>query len=150
MISNTRLDSLARKYEVEDYRGTLCKDELPNPVEPGRYIVNMQDAYNSRGKPNPGTHWCMLDVEPTRSIWIDAFGVVPPLEVVERAAHPIYYNVKQIEDINSNLCGWYALYMLVQKTRGRSYQQALDDFKTFPHTAENRYVIDDFFGIRSK
>lgn len=149
MISNLALEKDARTLGFKDWRGVYSKDKLPNPMPPGKYIANMQDSIVN-GRPGKGTHWVYLDVGPDRTFYIDPFGVYPPPVIVDRSKRPIHYSTKQVEDADSNLCGYYCLHFAYQHDLGRSYQEILDDFKTFPYTKGNRFIIDREFGIRSK
>ena len=150
MISNFELDKASKIMGLKNYKGTFSKDELPNPMRPGKYIINMQDSKSPSGKSLPGTHWFYADVGANRTTVIDAFGAVPPLEILERAPCPIDWNTKQVEDLNSDLCGFFCLYFAFQHDRGRSYSSILDDFETYPRTAMNRILLDKWFEIKSK
>lgn len=153
MISNDELDEAARIMGIGGYRGTFSKDELPSPMPAGVYIVNMENSKSASGRPLPGTHWVLCDVAPRGggTTYVDPFGVVPPTEICERAPKPIRYSARQVEDIDSELCGFICLYVLFQHGRGRGYRDILrDDFYTFPETRKNRALLDNFFGIKSK
>jgi hypothetical protein len=56
----------------------------------------------------PSTHWViLLDY----NVYIDSFGLVPPLNVVNQV-NIEYVNVHKFQYFNSSLCGMYCLYML--------------------------------------
>ena len=149
MISNIELDEAAKIMRLPGFRGTFSKDELPTPMRPGTYIVNMENAVNSRGKPLPGSHWVVAEIHKDHTVYADPFGVVPPLEIIKRAPALIHWSKKQVEDIDSQLCGFYCLYFLYQRAHGRSWSDIMRDFHTFPETKLNRVLIDEFFGIKS-
>lgn len=103
--------------------GVFSKDQLPykNQRVSGCYIVNLQDEYSVDGGDNAGTHWVCFFLEGKKACYMDPFGVIMPRQVQEFLSDlkPYPYNQKQIQDIESEVCGWYCLYfcwwMLRQK-----------------------------------
>lgn len=82
----------------------VCKDQLPNKRYIGDYVVNMEDE-----KDGNGTHWVFCKIsEGKPAIYFDSFGVYPP-EDVKKFLKPlkIMYNDRQIQNINSDMCGYY-------------------------------------------
>lgn len=149
MISDRELEVAARDLNIPRFRGVYSKDLLPKFPKPGYYIVNMENSVNSSGKPLPGTHWVLVDSYPDKTYYIDAFGVFPPTEIVTHFRAPLIYNSKQVQDLNSDLCGFYCLYFAFQHASGRPYSDILQDFQTYPNTAKNSAIIDRFFGINN-
>ena len=149
MISNISLEHDSKVLGIKNFQGVYSKDKLPNPMKPGKYIANMQNSI-VHGKQGNGTHWIMVDVRPEESIYIDPFGVAPPPVIIQRATKPLHYSTQQVEDIDSNLCGWICLFLLNENSRGNNYQDILNLFQKFPKTKENRYIIDKYFGIKSR
>ncbi len=149
MISNLSLDRDAKSLGIRNWRGVFSKDRLPNPMPAGKYIVNMENSI-VRGKPGRGSHWIAVDVRPERTIYLDPFGVPAPPVIIKRSTKPFHWSHQQVEDADSKLCGWISLYFLNENSRGRSYQDILGDFAKYPFTKNNRFIIDRYFGIRSK
>lgn len=151
MISNIQLTRKVKQLHLPDFKGCYSKDELPSPLRSGYYIINMQNATTKSGKSLPGTHWVFLEVGKSSSCYVDSFGIVPPTEIVEAATKPIYYNSRQVQDLHSDLCGYYCLYFYYQHAiNGRTYRDIAKDFKTFPRTDSNYQLLDDFFNISAK
>lgn len=148
MLSNIQIDNAAKVLNIPRFRGTFSKDLLPTPMQPGFYVVNMQNSVSRSGRGLPGTHWVLCEVGPKSSYYVDSFGVVPPTEIISRATTPIHYSKTDIQNLESSLCGYYCLYLMIQRSRGRGYKSIIGDFKK--DTGKNSTVIDKFFGIRSK
>ena len=97
-------------YELEEYakklrlplNNILMRDEMKELKEDGFYIINLDSSDNN------GTHWTSLYFHPLNSCYFDSYGFVPPLEV-EQKIKPYIYNDADIQDFNSEACGYYAL-----------------------------------------
>ena len=83
--------------------GIYMKDELPNKLTKGFYIVNLQSSTAGNG-----THWVALYYNPVCSYYFDAFGFIAPMEVQNKII-PYAYNDKQIQNLNSSACGYYCI-----------------------------------------
>ena len=100
------------------------KDQLPSHIRKyGGYIINLQN----KGEGN-GTHWTALFVQNKQVIYFDSFGFAPP-ELVKMFARQIdpsvVYNKKQIQNVESGVCGYYVLYFLyfMSHTKGTIHQK---------------------------
>lgn len=85
--------------------------DLPK-LELGNYIV----LITPNSSINAG-HWVCLEVEKNKVYYFDSFGTPPPTEISKKTKLPIYYNDKQIQDIDTNFCGQYCLYFLKYGTK---------------------------------
>jgi hypothetical protein len=126
------------------YNGWYLQKNLPiaDCKKKGVWVINMD--LNPHGH---GTHWCGLYANDTYIVWIDPFGLEPP-QAVERfmkmsGRKAIYENI-QLQDINSDACGWYVMYLLKQITKGRMLTDVIyDDFTQKP--AKNEELLRDYF-----
>jgi hypothetical protein len=100
--SNIELINMAKHYKL-NLNGVYEKDQLPNTIIKGWYIVNMQN--HNAGN---GTHWVCF-YHDTKSVYIDSFGVVPPLEIINVLNNNYIHNTKQIQDYNNEDCGLYCI-----------------------------------------
>lgn len=110
-INNFELEALAAYYGI--HLNAVCsKDELKQlPTKGGNYIVNLQSS-DAGG----GTHWTALVVHGKNSVYFDSFGCVPPLEVgrfVKRSRTKSAFNGWIVQDIESELCGYYCLALFI-------------------------------------
>ena len=116
MLSDLDLEKLADQLELPIV-GVFSKDQLPNKQYIGSYYINLQD--HDAGN---GTHWCFFKIfkdrrdadgdTPVGAIYFDSFGIGPPKEVEEFLTpfKPFISNTRQIQDIDSDVCGWYCLF----------------------------------------
>ena len=119
------------------FAGCYMKNELPDILKSDMwYIMNMDNA------PNSGTHWiCFKTCSPF--IYFDPLiGGDPPLEVLEKARKfGIYYDMKEIQNVNSTGCGWFCVGCILHdsKSKDNSYKS----FKKFTHMFSNNNNIND-------
>ena len=77
-----------------------------------------------------GTHWVLAYQEPHRTIYMDSFGVIPPKAIFDHFKKPIMFNKKQIQDIDSEYCGWFCLFFLDHLKRNKNMvDKIMDNFK---------------------
>lgn len=66
-----------------------------------------------------GTHWVAFIIRPNGRCWyFDSFGL-PPRESIINFLKPCktVYNMKQIQNINSSICGYYCIGFLLYMTK---------------------------------
>lgn len=100
-LSNFDIIDLTDKMKLP-LKSILMRDEMDKLKEEGFYIINLDTSNNN------GTHWTALYFHPLNSYYCDSFGFVAPLEV-EQKIKPYHYNDADIQDYNSNACGWYCI-----------------------------------------
>lgn len=115
-ISDRDLKEIALKYKIP-LNEVFMKDEPPNKIFEGGYIINLAD----KSQENGGTHWVALYIPSTSNktiAYMDSFGFIPPLSVINWIKttplknYKIAYNTKQIQNINSGGCGIYSLFFI--------------------------------------
>jgi len=99
-------DQIKKILDKHNYNinGVYSKDELPNNLKLGWYIINLQN-HNEGG----GTHWTCFLYNPNEIEYFDAFGFPPPIEILNKTKGEIIYNNKEIQDKNSTCCGWFCI-----------------------------------------
>ena len=102
--NNFKLEEYANKLGLP-LNNILMRDEMNKLNEDGFYIINLDSSDNR------GTHWTCLYFHSLNSCYFDSYGFVPPLEV-EQKIRPYIYNDADIQDFNSEACGYYALHSL--------------------------------------
>ena len=80
----------------------IMKDEAKQIKDDGFYIINLDKSTGT------GTHWTCLYNHPLKSYYFDSFGFVPP-EEIEEVIMPYDNNNKDIQDYNSDACGYYCI-----------------------------------------
>ena len=120
----------------------LMRDEMNYLNEEGFYIINLD---NSNGN---GTHWTSLFYHPLNSYYFDSYGFVPPLEV-EKKIRPYIYNDADIQDFNSEACGYYALafikFLYDKSNKEVAFRQFLQLFRN--NTKENDDILKKYLNL---
>ena len=120
-LSNFEIDKILKHYKI-NYNGIFQKDCLPNKLENGAYIINLQSSTDGNG-----THWVALyKINDGYSLYFDSMGFLPPKEVEEKL-HVYDYNDKQIQGLNSSSCGYYVIAFILFLSKYKSKKA----FETF-------------------
>jgi hypothetical protein len=90
--------------------GIMMKDQLNTKnIKNGCYIINLENHNQD------GSHWTALFKNKNKYYYADSFGVVPPQTLLDNLKinpNNLFYNDKQIQDLKSQRCGFYAIYFL--------------------------------------
>ena len=130
-LTNLDIDKIMIK--CDNYGGTFSKDMLPKAMNKNESaVINLQDYFAGSG-----THWvCVYNEEKSDKVeYFDSFGLVLPNEVVKYISTTnknIIYNDAQIQNINSILCGYYCVYYIAERNKGRTANELLLDFHEKP------------------
>lgn len=105
----TNIDLLKYAEQYNMPLQILMNNEFKYPKN-GFYILNLEN--NGQG----GSHWTCLICQNKKCFYYDAFGA-PPTEHVhlrlKQRYNKIYMNNSIIQDLSSNLCGWFSLGLLL-------------------------------------
>lgn len=106
--SNTDLIEISRILNIP--RPIICFDEdLATMKRLGTQYFVLNLGHESNG----GTHWVGLCIRNRgkEMLYFDSYGVIFPNMVRDYSASCSKkgYNVTQIQDLHSNLCGWYVM-----------------------------------------
>ena len=141
--TNTQLINFAEKMKLP-LNNILMRDEMNELKNDGFYIINLD---NSNGN---GTHWTALYFQgnPLNSYYFDSFGFVPPLEV-EQKIKPYLYNDADIQDFNSEACGYYCLAFIKFLHDKNDIELAFRQFlQLFGNkTTENDNILEKYLNI---
>jgi len=149
MLSNFDLERLAEFYNLPLVAITM-KDELPEKVEDGCYIINLQSSTDGQG-----THWLSLFIHKNNAYYFDSYGAPPSVEIMKfvkkRKGCHMYYNNFIIQDLKSQNCGWYTLafllwcysYVLFSKDMKNMFNEFVKSF--VDDTKENDKILKEFF-----
>jgi hypothetical protein len=132
MLSDSDLEKLCEQLELPIV-GVFSKDLLPRERQVGSYYINLQNSDDGNG-----THWTFAkiveddDGEP-KAFYFDSFGFGMPKEVEEflKPFKPIPYNNRQIQNINSTVCGYYCLFCDYYLSKLRKQEDIEDDYENF-------------------
>ena len=121
-LSNFDIMKIIQSQGVDDFKGVYMKDQLPDKLERGSYIINLQSS-----KEGNGTHWVCLYYTPNYSYYYDSFGFVAPLEVQKKII-PYMYNDLEIQDIDSTACGFYCVAFVLYLNKKMNVEKAFMEF----------------------
>ena len=121
-LSNFDIMKIIQSQGVDDFKGVYMKDQLPDKLERGSYIINLQSS-----KEGNGTHWVCLYYTPNFSYYYDSFGFVAPLEVQKKII-PYMYNDLEIQDIDSTACGFYCVAFVLYLNKKMNIEKAFMEF----------------------
>jgi len=138
-LSDTDIKNILKRQRIK-LNGVYMKNELPQKLKKGFYVVNLQSSQVGNG-----THWVCFYYNPKCSYYFDAFGFVPPLEV-DKALKSYTYSTIDVQDINSTACGFYCISFIIYMN---SQKNKVDAFKKFIHhfstdTQKNDKKLYDF------
>jgi len=133
-ISNFDILNILGKKNIS-INGIFSKDLLPK-LKKGFYIINLEKSDQGNG-----THWTTLYYDDDNNFYMDSFGSPAPIEI-QKHLKDYFYNDKQIQNINSEACGYYCIcfieYFTKNKINKDEFQKFLNIFKT---NSKHNYLI---------
>ena len=128
MLSNFQIESICHKSNI--IIDNVCmRDELNKnkPNANANYIINLQSSREGQG-----THWVALLKRDNNFIYFDSFGIESPTNIINFVKKfqnaNFAHNLKEIQNINSHLCGWYCMALLYFVKNKKDIYNAVDDF----------------------
>lgn len=89
---------------------------------------------NTDTSDGPGIHWVAAYIDPWQRGWyFDSYGFPPPpILVYFLNARTIYWTFSDttLQSVTSTTCGYFCLYFLYHKTRGKTLSQIIGFFDT--------------------
>ena len=152
ITTNIELADAARRNNIP-LIGVFFKDKLPTHVYDGGYIFNLADHDDGEG-----SHWTSAWVEKDlhgkkHVVYFDPFAVAPP-ENVKRFFYAIdktiFHGTKQVQNIDSFICGYFVLYFLWYMNRCKKQEKNVDKrFKNFESlwstdVQQNRTLLSEY------
>lgn len=121
-LSNFDIVDIIQSQGVDDFHGVYMKDQLPDRLQRGSYVINLQSS-----KDGNGTHWVCLYYTPNFSYYYDSYGFIAPLEVQNKIT-PYMYNDLEIQDIDSTACGFYCVAFVLYLNKKMNIEKAFMEF----------------------
>lgn len=112
--TNLELIDLAKKIGLK-LNGVYSKNNLPDEILQGGYIINMSDDQDSSGNDLTGSHWVAVCIDKDYAVYIDSFGLPIPADILlwlNQSFNAVIHSTKQIQDKKQGYCGLYALFSL--------------------------------------
>jgi hypothetical protein len=145
-----KLDSLSN-YDIinlmkneKNFNSVFISDTLPNKIKPNENgIINLDiDAHN-------GTHWVAYYNDDNNNYveYIDSFGIGPNKNTekfLRTSNKQIIFNTTDFQNILSDACGYFAMYYIKERNKGKSMYDVLYSF-SIDNTNNNEQKLINYF-----
>ena len=146
-LSNHDLKNWVKQLSIKYFRGVFSKDMLPTQIKNKECgIINLDDHVG------PGTHWvCYRNIDRFCE-YFDSFGLPMPIEVkkyMTTSGKKSVYSTDEIQERDSVLCGYWCLYYLLERQKGRSILDTIHNckFDMSDTSVNHRFIINYFQNI---
>ena len=136
-----------KQLGIKYFRGVFSKDVLPKQIRNKECgIVNLDNHIG------PGTHWVAYRNINRFCEYFDPFGLMMPLEVqkyMTTSGKQLEYSGDEIQERDSVLCGYWCLYYLLERQKGRSILDTIHNakFDMSDTSVNHRFIINYFKNI---
>ena len=127
------------------FQGVFPSDQLPNKIKryPAAFVANVDP------KGRPGSHWCAFYfTQEEEGEFFDSYGLKPQaysqhfLHFLEMNSRHWTYNHQDLQSLNSNVCGHYCLYYVINRCRNVSVKTIVNRFGK--NTRKNDHLVYHF------
>ena len=146
-LSNYDIKDWVKQLGIKHFRGVFSKDVLPTQIKNKECgIVNLDNHIG------PGTHWVAYRNIDRFCEYFDSFGLMMPSEVKKYMATSgkrLEYSGDEIQERDSVLCGYWCLYYLLERQKGRSILDTIhnSEFDMSDTSVNHRFIINYFKNI---
>ena len=140
-LNETEILAIAHKYKVK-INAILCQDQIESHrFYDGWYIMNFDVSTGV------GSHWVIFYWSDKLKLYFDSFGFVAP-KILNVKLWTYYYNMKEIQSLNSTSCGWWCLYLAIYMKKKRisvkSFSEFIGMFKS-KNEIYNEHLLTQYF-----
>ena len=140
-LSNFDLEKWIDDLGIKYFRSIYSRDRLPDHIRKKECsIINLDSIKGS------GTHWiCYTNIDKQMVEYFDPFGLIMPhdiLHYLDTSGKKVIYSQDEIQNRDTVLCGYWCLYYLIEKQKGKSILDVIHH-KDFDH--DNSDFIKDYF-----
>jgi hypothetical protein len=141
-LSDIKIIDIIKKLNLP-LENILMRDEIKKHlIKDGFYIINLDISKNE------GTHWTGVYYHPLKSYYFDSYGFIAPAELEDKIK-PYEYNDKDIQDWNSEACGWFAIafikFLHDKNNKEIAYKEFLKLFTS--NTKENDKKLKEYLNF---
>ena len=144
-LSNIDLLQWVKQLGIKYFRGIYSRDNLPGKIhklETG--IINLDDSMGG------GSHWiCYRNVDKQYCEYFDPFGLIMPNEIknyLKTSGKKMVYSSDELQERDSVLCGYWCLYYLLERQKGRSLLDVIHNPKfSFTNQMINHQFLINYF-----
>ena len=146
-LSNFDLLNWVKKLAIKHFRGVYSRDGLPKQIKKDECgIINLDSQIG------PGTHWVAYRNGKNGAEYFDSFGLIMSNEVMKylmTSGKQIFYSGDEIQERDSVLCGYWALYYLSERQKNVPMLTVIHNakFNMNDQTVNLRFIIDYFKNI---
>jgi len=142
--NNFELEELLK--DEPHFKGVFMKDQLTGKINDNENaIVNLESSGDR------GSHWVCYSNSSTLDyvLYFDSYGLPPPEEIVKYLStsdKKIMYNTSEIQNLKSQMCGYYCVYVIKELNKGNDFYDIVYEFDPFPSNEnenEIRNISDD-------
>jgi hypothetical protein len=125
-------------YGKRIFKGVFPRDKLPFiHTYPASLIVNTHTSEY------PGEHWLAIFIDKSKHCeFFDSFGFPFKFygfeKYITRFSLSSSSNLSQIQNLDSNACGYYCIYFILLKSRGFSIEQINSLF------SQSNFILNDY------
>ena len=146
-LSNCDLKNWVKQLGINHFRGVFSRDLLPTQIKNKECGIINLDTYIG-----PGTHWVAYRNIDRFCEYFDSFGLMMPTEVKKYMAtsgKQLEYSGDEIQERDSVLCGYWCLYYLLERQKGRSILDTIHNckFDMSDKSVNHRFIINYFKNI---
>ena len=143
-LSNYDLLNWVKKLGIKHFRGVYSRDALPIKI-----LKNEVGIINLDSQIGPGTHWAAYRNGKNGAEYFDSFGLIMPNEVMKylmTSGKKIFYSGDEIQERDSVLCGYWALYYLLERQIGIPMLSVIHNanFDMNDQSVNHRFIINYF------
>ena len=118
-LSNFDLEKWVDDLGITYFRSIYSRDRLPDEIKKKECgIINLDSIKGS------GTHWvCYRNIDKLMVEYFDPFGLIMPHEVshyLSKSGMKIVFSQDEIQNRDTVLCGYWCLYYLIERQKGKS------------------------------
>ena len=144
-LSNIDLLQWVKQLGIKYFRGIYSRDNLPDKIhklETG--IINLDDSMGG------GSHWiCYRNMDKQYCEYFDPFGLIMPNEIkkyLKTSGKKMVCSSDEIQERDSVLCGYWCLYYLLERQKGKSLLDVIHNPKfSFTNQMINHQFLINYF-----
>jgi len=120
-MNTQQIDAILRNdfMTKHEFQGVFPVDKLPLICD-GMYVINTDEH------DEPGEHWIAV----YNKEYFDSYGIPPQdRRIVSFIGTNAMFNAVPLQQPLSNACGFYCIYYLIERARGKSMEDIIDVLK---------------------
>ena len=142
-LSNFDLEKWVDDLQIKYFRSIYSRDRLPDHIRKKECGIINLDSIKGQG-----THWvCYRNIDKLMVEYFDPFGLIMPHEIshyLSKSGKKIVFSQDEIQNRDTVLCGYWCLYYLIERQKGKSILEVIHHEK---FDEDNSDFIQDYYFI---